>query len=84
MNFKNIYIHEGRLFVCFVPMVHETKVMMTQGKLLNLSFGQSIRIFVRNDILRGMLIKVCVCVVLSYACKFEFLKVSIIFFCHSP
>jgi hypothetical protein len=24
MNFKNIYIHEGRLFVCFVPMVHET------------------------------------------------------------
>ncbi len=24
MKFKNIYIHEGRLFVCFVPMVHET------------------------------------------------------------
>jgi hypothetical protein len=24
MDFKNIYIHEGRLFVCFVPMVHET------------------------------------------------------------
>jgi hypothetical protein len=24
MNFLNIYIHEGRLFVCFVPMVHET------------------------------------------------------------
>jgi hypothetical protein len=26
MSFKNIYIHEGRLFVCFVPMVYETKV----------------------------------------------------------
>jgi hypothetical protein len=38
MNYKNIYIHEGRLFVCFVPMVHETKVIMTQGKLLNLKF----------------------------------------------
>jgi hypothetical protein len=36
MNFKNIYIHEGMLFICFVPMVHETKVIMTQGKLLNL------------------------------------------------
>ncbi len=24
MNFKNIYIHERRLFVCFVSMVHET------------------------------------------------------------
>jgi len=39
MNFLNIYINEGRLFVCFVPMVDETKVIMTQGKLLNLSFG---------------------------------------------
>jgi len=38
MNYKNIYIYEGRLFVCFVPMVHETKVIMTQGKLLNLKF----------------------------------------------
>ncbi len=37
-------------FVCFVLMVHETKVIMTQGKLLNLPFGQSIGIFVRNDI----------------------------------
>jgi len=36
MNSKNIYIHEGMLFICFVPMVHETKVIMTQGKLLNL------------------------------------------------
>ncbi len=51
MNFFKIYINEGRLFVCFVPMVHETKVIMTQGKLLNLPFGQSIGIFVRNDIL---------------------------------
>jgi len=24
MNFLNVYIHEGRLFVCFVPLVHET------------------------------------------------------------
>jgi hypothetical protein len=24
MNFKNIYIYEGKLFVCFVSMVHET------------------------------------------------------------
>ncbi len=24
MNFLNIYIHEGCLFVCFVPMIHET------------------------------------------------------------
>jgi hypothetical protein len=38
MNYKNIYIYEGRQFVCFVPMVHETKVIMTQGKLLNLKF----------------------------------------------
>jgi hypothetical protein len=30
MNYKNIYIHEGRLFVSFVLMVHETKVIMTQ------------------------------------------------------
>jgi hypothetical protein len=53
MNFKNIYIHEGRLFVCFVPMVYETKVTMTQGKLLNLPFSQLIGIFfVRNDILK--------------------------------
>jgi hypothetical protein len=36
MNCLKIYIHEGRLFVFFVPMVHETKVIMTQGKLLNL------------------------------------------------
>jgi hypothetical protein len=36
MKFKNIYIHEGRFFVCFVPIVYETKVIMTQGKLLNL------------------------------------------------
>jgi hypothetical protein len=36
---KNIYIHEGRLVVCFVPMVHETKVIMTQGKLLNFPFS---------------------------------------------
>jgi hypothetical protein len=50
MNFRNIYTHEGRLFVCFVSMVHETKVILTQGKLLNLSFGQSTGIFVRNDI----------------------------------
>jgi len=53
MNFKKIYIHEGRLFVCFVPMVHETKVIMTQGKLLNLPFSQSIGIFVRNDIFKN-------------------------------
>jgi hypothetical protein len=52
MIFLNIYIHKGRLFVCFVPMVHETKVVMTQGKLLNLPFGQSIGIFVRNDIFK--------------------------------
>jgi hypothetical protein len=53
MNFKNIYIHEGRLLVCFVPMVYETKVTMTQGKLLNLPFSQLIGIFfVRNDILK--------------------------------
>jgi hypothetical protein len=53
MNFKNIYIHEGRLFVCFVPMVYETKVTMIQGKLLNLPFNQSIGIFlVRNDIFK--------------------------------
>jgi hypothetical protein len=39
MNFKNIYIHEGRLLVCFVPMVHETKVIMTQGKLLLMENG---------------------------------------------
>ncbi len=52
MNFKNIYMHEGRLFVCFVPMVHETKVTMTQGKLSNLPFVQSIGIFVKNDILK--------------------------------
>ncbi len=45
MNFKNIYIDEGRSFVCFVPMVYETKVTMTQGKLLNLPFSQSIGIF---------------------------------------
>jgi hypothetical protein len=51
MNFLNIYINEGRLFVCFVPMVHEIKVIMTQGYLLNLPFSQSIGIFVRNDIL---------------------------------
>jgi hypothetical protein len=38
MNFLNIYIHEGRLFICFVRMVHETKVITTQGKLLNLKF----------------------------------------------
>jgi len=24
MNFLNIYIHKGRLFVCLVSMVHET------------------------------------------------------------
>jgi hypothetical protein len=52
MKFLNIYIHEGRLFVCFVPMVHETKIIMTQGKLLNLPFNQSIGIFVRNDIFK--------------------------------
>jgi hypothetical protein len=53
MNFKNIYIHEGRLFICFVLMVYETKVTMTQGKLLNLPFSQSIGIFfVRNDIFK--------------------------------
>jgi hypothetical protein len=50
MNFLNIYINEGRLLVCFVPMVHETKVIMTQRKLLNLPFSQSIENFVRNDI----------------------------------
>jgi hypothetical protein len=55
MNFLNIYIHEGRLFVCFVPMVHETKVIMTQGKLLNFPFGQSMRIFVRNEIYKKKL-----------------------------
>jgi hypothetical protein len=33
-------------------MVHETKVILTQGKLLNLPFGQSIGIFVRNDIFK--------------------------------
>jgi hypothetical protein len=33
-------------------MVHETNVIMTQGKLLNLPFGQSIGIFVRNDIFK--------------------------------
>jgi hypothetical protein len=54
MNFLNIYIHEGRLFVCFVPMVHETKVIMTQGKLLNLPFGQSIGIFVKYDIFKTL------------------------------
>jgi hypothetical protein len=27
---------EGFFFVFFFPMVHETKVIMTQGKLLNL------------------------------------------------
>jgi hypothetical protein len=42
-------VHEGK-FVCFVPMVLETKVIMTQGKLLNLPFNQSIVIFIRNDI----------------------------------
>jgi len=52
MIFKKNYINEGRLFVCFVPMVHETKVIMTQGKLLNLPFNQSIGIFVRNDIFK--------------------------------
>ncbi len=52
MIFLNIYIHEGRLFICFVPMVHETKVIMTQGKLLNFPFNQSIGIFVRNDIFK--------------------------------
>jgi hypothetical protein len=36
MNFLNIYIHEGTFFVCLVPIVHETKVIMTQGKLLKL------------------------------------------------
>jgi hypothetical protein len=51
MNFLNICINEGRLFVSFVPMVHETKVIMTQRKLLNLPFSQSIGNFVRNDIL---------------------------------
>ncbi len=40
------------LFVCFVSMVHETKVIRTQGNLLNLSFNQSIGIFVRNDIFK--------------------------------
>jgi len=55
MNFKNIYIHEGRLFFCFVPMVHETKVIITQGKLLNFPFGQSIGIFVKNDIFKKKL-----------------------------
>jgi hypothetical protein len=39
MNLKNIYTHEERLFVFFVPMVHETKVIMAKGKLLNLPFG---------------------------------------------
>jgi hypothetical protein len=33
-------------------MVHETKVILTQGKLLNLPFSQSIGIFVRNDIFK--------------------------------
>jgi hypothetical protein len=52
MKCLNIYIHEGRLFVCFVPMVHETKVIMTQGKLLNFPFGQLIGIFIRNVIFK--------------------------------
>jgi hypothetical protein len=52
MNFKNIYTHEGRLFVRFVPIIHETKVIMTKGKLLNFPFGQSIGIFVRNNIFK--------------------------------
>jgi hypothetical protein len=52
MNLKNIYIHEGRLFVYFIPMFYETKVTMTQGKLLNLPFIQLIGIFVRNDIFK--------------------------------
>jgi hypothetical protein len=33
-------------------MVHETKVILTQGKLLNLPFSQSIGIFVKNDIFK--------------------------------
>jgi len=45
-------MHEERLFVCFVPMVHQTKVIMTKGKLLNFPFGQSIGIFVKNDIFK--------------------------------
>jgi hypothetical protein len=46
MKFKNIYIHERKLFVCFVPMVHEIKVIITQGKLLNLK----IRILRKNKL----------------------------------
>ncbi len=33
-------------------MVHETKVIITQAKLLNLPFSRSIEIFVRNDIFK--------------------------------
>jgi len=55
MNFLNIYIHEGRLFVYFVPMVHETYqsgfLAMCCCTSIAACFGTSIKNFVvtNND-----------------------------------
>jgi hypothetical protein len=56
MNFFNDYIHDGRLFVCFVPMVHETKVIMTQGNLLNLKFCILRKIKLTNSCRKAQLV----------------------------
>jgi len=54
MNFLNIYIHEGRLFVCFVPSVHETLPIWATCVLLYFlaaCFGTSIKtnVIIDND-----------------------------------
>jgi hypothetical protein len=52
-----MYIHEGRLFVCFVPMVHETEVIMTHGQLLNLKFYIFKKMKLTNSCKRPQVVK---------------------------
>jgi hypothetical protein len=54
MNFLNIYIHGGRLFVCFVSMVHKTYqyrlLIVRWCTFFVVSFGTSIKtITIIND-----------------------------------
>jgi hypothetical protein len=42
--------------VCFVPMVHETKVIMTQGKLLNLKIHILKKIKLMNSCKRAQVV----------------------------